>query len=613
MKQIYILLIAIVLAPAVFAEGTQKKESLKEKFEKCLTTMEANIEKASRKVMVKEVETSLKSASTNTLVYEDKTHQLDSLLVERWNENTSQLEPAQLEKWTWNENDLGKSWELYDMDTLTGTWKANDKEEYTWDSNGNKIIHLDFDPLPNGNGWYENAVINNTYNESGQVTGYLLQYKDTLTNEWEDNLMGITEYDTDGKQILAQYSKVDSSGNWVYDYKEEYAYSNGNLSYMGYSTWDNTLYTWDTLFFGRTEYNTNGLLTLREKVFDSGFMHDKTEYSYDDEERMVEEIQSDWDYATGSYVYGTKQTYSYDESDNRTSWLEYEWNQTTNEWEGSYIINYEYDTAGNRIYRERLDIDSTNTFVLSWKNDYTYNSNNQLTYKISHQWENTDSIWIKSYQCNYEYDAYENTIYEDKLLWDSTANEWVFDYQENFEYDASGNTILQNHQGWDTTSSSLITEYQNDYTYDFETLYSEIVFPPEYEYWNISNLVYFDQYANMMLQKNSSEQKNNQLTTTEVFNFFYSQKITSGLVLSEQNELKVFPNPASSFIDVEIEDSLQPLTIELYNIQGQKMITKQLTDSKRLDVSGLYSGLYIYRLTQNNQIHSGKILIKHEN
>jgi hypothetical protein len=289
----------------------------------------------------------------------------------------------------------------------------------------------------------------------------------------------------------------------------------------------------------------------------------------------------------------------------------YEWDQTANDWSENWKINYEFDSSGNCIYRDRYNIDdSTKAFVLNWKNDYTYDDNGNLTYKISNNWDGIDSSWIKNYEQNYSYDAYGNTIFKNKLVWDTITNDWIGDYEENYLYDASGNALLKNKLVWDTTTNKFLTEHQTDYAYDFETQFSEIIYPSEYEYWHISNLKYFDQYANTMLQKTYSEQKNNQLEPTEVFNFYYSEKNITSTNNFAQQKIKVYPNPATNFIQFDgIEKSKQAL-VELYNLNGEKILSKEINKGRKLAISHLTSGMYLFKLTQDSQINLGKIIKK---
>jgi len=99
---------------------------------------------------------------------------------------------------------------------------------------------------------------------------------------------------------------------------------------------------------------------------------------------------------------------------------------------------------------------------------------------------------------------------------------------------------------------------------------------------------------------------------------------------TEENNLKVYPNPASSVIQIEIPEKiiLHPKTIsfnvttvhyqirkarlEIYDLFGKKMFDKELQPSEKkleLNVSSWPKGMYVIRLVYNNETISGKKIL----
>jgi len=75
------------------------------------------------------------------------------------------------------------------------------------------------------------------------------------------------------------------------------------------------------------------------------------------------------------------------------------------------------------------------------------------------------------------------------------------------------------------------------------------------------------------------------------------------------NEISIYPNPASDFINIEIPESG---TIRLMNINGEIILEKESTNSNFiLDVSFLSNGIYILELRNDQFIHKNKITIQH--
>jgi len=92
--------------------------------------------------------------------------------------------------------------------------------------------------------------------------------------------------------------------------------------------------------------------------------------------------------------------------------------------------------------------------------------------------------------------------------------------------------------------------------------------------------------------------------------FFKSLSVSTSIyaVNSQTSELKVYPNPASSYLSFgNIPNSS---TVEWYNLQGQKMGKEILSSGNELYVGDLPDGLYLFRATSGSQIFMGKVAIK---
>lgn len=92
--------------------------------------------------------------------------------------------------------------------------------------------------------------------------------------------------------------------------------------------------------------------------------------------------------------------------------------------------------------------------------------------------------------------------------------------------------------------------------------------------------------------------------------FFKSLSVSTSIyaVNSQTSELKVYPNPASSYLSFgNIPNSS---TVEWYNLQGQKMGNEILSSGNELYVGDLPDGLYLFRATSGSQIFMGKVAIK---
>jgi hypothetical protein len=94
----------------------------------------------------------------------------------------------------------------------------------------------------------------------------------------------------------------------------------------------------------------------------------------------------------------------------------------------------------------------------------------------------------------------------------------------------------------------------------------------------------------------------------------YSQTINFATTASlsaedfSQNNLEValYPNPVNDVLNIESELELK--SVEIYSIQGQKVLT---TNQKKINVSDLAAGMYMVRIQDlDNNIATKKIIIK---
>jgi len=83
--------------------------------------------------------------------------------------------------------------------------------------------------------------------------------------------------------------------------------------------------------------------------------------------------------------------------------------------------------------------------------------------------------------------------------------------------------------------------------------------------------------------------------------------------LHTQKEVKVYPNPASETVYIEINGYAGPIIFELYSADGNRVLTTDLPGGNhQIDVSRLNPGLYYYTITvENLQRSSGKVTITH--
>lgn len=88
----------------------------------------------------------------------------------------------------------------------------------------------------------------------------------------------------------------------------------------------------------------------------------------------------------------------------------------------------------------------------------------------------------------------------------------------------------------------------------------------------------------------------NGLGTSEVL------PIPPSSIFGEQNQISIYPNPATQFISIDNDDNVKQIAI--FNLMGRKLLSFQnVVKDVRYDVSNLPSGMYLIRIVdQSNKI-----------
>jgi hypothetical protein len=77
-------------------------------------------------------------------------------------------------------------------------------------------------------------------------------------------------------------------------------------------------------------------------------------------------------------------------------------------------------------------------------------------------------------------------------------------------------------------------------------------------------------------------------------------------------DVKVYPNPARQFLNVQINESALPSKIEIYNAMGSLQREFKLTEPvQQINIEGLLPGLYLYRIVSESEVlGAGKLVVE---
>jgi hypothetical protein len=74
-------------------------------------------------------------------------------------------------------------------------------------------------------------------------------------------------------------------------------------------------------------------------------------------------------------------------------------------------------------------------------------------------------------------------------------------------------------------------------------------------------------------------------------------------------KLKLYPNPAHSYITVELPNKATTADLQLFDLQGRQLKQETITTKSTVNISGLQAGIYFYRVVAGKQQYNGKLLI----
>ena len=74
--------------------------------------------------------------------------------------------------------------------------------------------------------------------------------------------------------------------------------------------------------------------------------------------------------------------------------------------------------------------------------------------------------------------------------------------------------------------------------------------------------------------------------------------------------MEVAPNPAQGFVQVNLDQTLHPEYLEIYNTLGQRMIYSDMVQHQQnIDLSRLSQGIYVIKVKTEEGIGTKRIVV----
>lgn len=325
----------------------------------------------------------------------------------------------------------------------------------------------------------------------------------------------------------------------------------------------------------------------------------------------------------------------------------YEYDENAADWDliYGYRANDQYDNDMLAIRVWEYYSDSATGWQPEQMDEYLYDENNkQIGFIISvyqdNEWE-LESMVVFKFNDNNEWESGFS------YLWDSIAEDWIehlkyVDMQwHNFESQEIGDiTIMMNEDIWEEKSKEEpewfnFMRIQGMYTQD--GLMENIIisgwnYQMEHWYYISKNEFAYDHFQNIIFEGFSnyeggsdewildygykidmeynddqsiksfdvniaSDEWKNKLTPIFRYEYFYTKDYTSIPAVNIPGQMTVYPNPASSFLNMVWAGTDENISITVMGIDGKVIISEQhnVFDGQllTLDISKLKDGMYI--------------------
>jgi len=429
--------------------------------------------------------------------------------------------------------------------------------------------------------------------------------------------------DASGNLLSEIYQYYDSSSKiWVLGNKYSYTYddSDNKLTEL-YQYWfaDNLIDFWKYSY----TYDSSGnmLSKLYEEWFDQShnlLSANLNTFSYDTSGNLLSELVQNYDKYNNIWINSFQKIYTYDESGNRISYLEEWWIEETNKWSNIYKYISNYNIYGNKISGISLNYDNQNNlWEVDSQDTSIYDDSGRKISLIIQDWDKENNNWANLWKNLYTYDAASNNISETFQKWETDKNIWENSSKRKYAYDEYGNMLLELIQFWESDDNAWINYDKYEWQHDFEAKKSS----GRYFGWNNQDEVWFPATASSLsiylfgncLYSYSTVWGG--IHSAEIYYSVYSNDKENG-VSDEDNNLKIYPNPASKTVNVKFTTSSpESGSITIYDAFGK--LVKEIPTGNivpgeyvfPVDVSSLEAGIYLVKLSGGGFYQTQKLMI----
>jgi hypothetical protein len=274
------------------------------------------------------------------------------------------------------------------------------------------------------------------------------------------------------------------------------------------------------------------------------------------------------------------------------------WSLENNTWLNLVKMESVYDDNGNNVqnnhyyYNETLEIWDNNI-----KEEYTFDVyGNRTQYLVSNWYDNQ---WINYGKKEYVFDSNNNNIQLTLYDWDKYNNNWIDFNKQEWSFDEYANIVERINYDWDKMYSRWLG---NKVKYNYETQYplSELIIPLDIQ----------NQYAfkYKMIRSESFFQEgsgSDWINNAENLYYFSNQALS---IASNSELVNMYPNPVANMLFIHLLENYRQVIFELYDLQGRKLLVKDITNDMNISLKGFVNGIYIYHILADGNKQIGNLI-----
>ncbi|MCK9254466.1 MAG: T9SS type A sorting domain-containing protein [Bacteroidales bacterium] len=431
-----------------------------------------------------------------------------------------------------------------------------------------------------------------------------LMEKDSTVYNWSGNYENYNIVKNDIYENYNDYLKWVESDFVDSDFTKSYFYKIPNETFYSLDAETNEIqYSYKI----EVSLNSEGFLLESLILFWNGFEFEeayKESCEYDSNNNLTEYVTSFFDDSENQWIFESKTTISYDNNGNIIEMKVENFSNEENTWEIEEITNFEFDQNGNLIreeskrtqagilvdeYKKQFEYSEENLLISMTqqggqprkslenyrKEEYSYNSEKQMTELLISYWFTTDWEIRRKYTF-----AYDNNKLSQVLYYTIVEGDWFNDFKQDFNYNTNNNLSSVEEKNLETTNENISKLYIEYNEYQQVSEIGKIKF-------NI-----FSSISDKIIYTYE------EIDETKISNLIFS-------------DFTVFPNPAQNFINIQSAENLFD-KVELIDITGKTVfVSKIALNSNNISIptSHLANGNYQLKVTSGNQIGTKQIIV----